>query len=141
MNWVKYYCRSCFFSKYNPSFENYLIMPLRKVLFFVFLVYIIIIIYVKLSIKCHWFLYTDSWRIYMNTLAKRFGPYRYLPAFFVLGGVIELFMIKVRIGKETFCKLIKWHVLLCNIYIYIMFFLLFTRMLLFWKYWKSLSIH
>lgn len=41
----------------------------------------------------------------MVSLAKRFGPYRFLPGFFLLGGLIELFMIKVRIGKETFCKL------------------------------------
>ena len=39
-----------------------------------------------------------------SAVQKRFGPYRFLPAFFALGGLLELFMIKVRIGKETFCK-------------------------------------
>ncbi|KAM9325215.1 ubiquinol-cytochrome c reductase complex assembly factor 5 [Gastrophryne carolinensis] len=33
---------------------------------------------------------------------KRFGVYRFLPFFFVLGGAMEWFMINVRIGKETF---------------------------------------
>lgn len=35
---------------------------------------------------------------------ERFGPYRLLPFFFVLGGAMEWFMINVRIGKETFCE-------------------------------------
>ncbi|CAM9357917.1 unnamed protein product [Bubo scandiacus] len=33
---------------------------------------------------------------------KRFGVYRFLPFFFLLGGAMEWFMINVRIGKETF---------------------------------------
>ncbi|XP_068550966.1 ubiquinol-cytochrome c reductase complex assembly factor 5 [Anas acuta] len=33
---------------------------------------------------------------------QRFGAYRFLPFFFVLGGAMEWFMINVRIGKETF---------------------------------------
>ncbi|XP_077134574.1 ubiquinol-cytochrome c reductase complex assembly factor 5 [Ranitomeya variabilis] len=33
---------------------------------------------------------------------KRFGMYRFLPFFFVLGGAMEWFMINIRIGKETF---------------------------------------
>lgn len=39
-----------------------------------------------------------------NTLKPKLGPYRYMPAFFLLGAGIEFFMIKVRVGKETFCK-------------------------------------
>lgn len=35
---------------------------------------------------------------------RRFGVYRFLPFFFVLGGAMEWFMINVRIGQETFCK-------------------------------------
>lgn len=35
---------------------------------------------------------------------QRFGAYRFLPFFFVLGGAMEWFMINVRIGKETFCE-------------------------------------
>ena len=35
---------------------------------------------------------------------RRLGVYRFLPLFFLVGAGIELFMIKVRIGKETFCK-------------------------------------
>ncbi|MEE6523944.1 hypothetical protein FKM82_023089 [Ascaphus truei] len=35
---------------------------------------------------------------------QRFGIYRFLPFFFILGGSMEWFMINVRIGKETFCK-------------------------------------
>ncbi|XP_069793302.1 ubiquinol-cytochrome c reductase complex assembly factor 5 [Narcine bancroftii] len=31
-----------------------------------------------------------------------FGPYRFLPCFFVFGGVMEWIMINVRIGHETF---------------------------------------
>uniref|UniRef100_A0A663EU63 Ubiquinol-cytochrome c reductase complex assembly factor 5 n=2 Tax=Telluraves TaxID=3073808 RepID=A0A663EU63_AQUCH len=34
---------------------------------------------------------------------RRFGVYRFLPFFFLLGGAMEWFMINVRIGKETFC--------------------------------------
>ncbi|NXU06088.1 SMIM4 protein, partial [Buphagus erythrorhynchus] len=33
---------------------------------------------------------------------RRFGFYRFLPFFFVLGGAMEWFMINVRFGKETF---------------------------------------
>uniref|UniRef100_A0A8D0BUW2 Ubiquinol-cytochrome c reductase complex assembly factor 5 n=1 Tax=Salvator merianae TaxID=96440 RepID=A0A8D0BUW2_SALMN len=33
---------------------------------------------------------------------KRFGLYRFLPVFFILGGAMEWFMINVRLGKETF---------------------------------------
>ncbi|XP_026713258.1 small integral membrane protein 4 [Athene cunicularia] len=33
---------------------------------------------------------------------RRFGVYRFLPFFFLLGGAMEGFMINVRIGKETF---------------------------------------
>lgn len=35
---------------------------------------------------------------------RRFGVYRFLPFFFLLGGAMEWFMINVRVGKETFCK-------------------------------------
>lgn len=35
---------------------------------------------------------------------QRFGVYRFLPFFFVLGGTMEWIMIKVRVGQETFCK-------------------------------------
>ncbi|KAI6077119.1 Small integral membrane protein 4 [Aix galericulata] len=35
---------------------------------------------------------------------QRFGTYRFLPFFFLLGGAMEWFMIHVRIGKETFCE-------------------------------------
>ncbi|XP_006010395.1 small integral membrane protein 4 [Latimeria chalumnae] len=33
---------------------------------------------------------------------KYLGVYRFLPFFFVLGGVMEWIMINVRIGKESF---------------------------------------
>ncbi|RLV99419.1 hypothetical protein DV515_00009636 [Chloebia gouldiae] len=33
---------------------------------------------------------------------RRFGFYRFLPFFFVLGGAMEWFMINVRVGQETF---------------------------------------
>ncbi|XP_061634524.1 small integral membrane protein 4 [Phyllopteryx taeniolatus] len=33
---------------------------------------------------------------------RRFGPYRFLPVFFCIGGVMEWIMINVRIGRETF---------------------------------------
>ncbi|NWT19622.1 SMIM4 protein, partial [Vireo altiloquus] len=33
---------------------------------------------------------------------RRFGFYRFLPFFFVLGGAMEWFMINFRFGKETF---------------------------------------
>ncbi|KAM4721268.1 ubiquinol-cytochrome c reductase complex assembly factor 5 [Rhinophrynus dorsalis] len=33
---------------------------------------------------------------------QRFGIYRFLPFFFVLGGAMEWFMINIRIGSETF---------------------------------------
>lgn len=35
---------------------------------------------------------------------QRFGVYRFLPFFFVLGGTMEWIMIKLRVGQETFCK-------------------------------------
>ncbi|XP_045687902.1 small integral membrane protein 4 isoform X1 [Phyllostomus hastatus] len=37
---------------------------------------------------------------------QRFGVYRFLPFFFVLGGTMEWIMIKVRVGQETFC--LRW---------------------------------
>nr|XP_047924666.1 small integral membrane protein 4 isoform X1 [Anser cygnoides] len=33
---------------------------------------------------------------------QRFGAYRFLPFFFLLGGAMEWVMIHVRVGKETF---------------------------------------
>ncbi|KAM3847375.1 ubiquinol-cytochrome c reductase complex assembly factor 5 [Vipera latastei] len=33
---------------------------------------------------------------------KRFGIYRFLPFYFVLGGAMEWFMINVPIGNQTF---------------------------------------
>nr|XP_004661292.1 small integral membrane protein 4 [Jaculus jaculus] len=33
---------------------------------------------------------------------QRFGIYRFLPFFFVLGGTMEWIMINVRVGHETF---------------------------------------
>ncbi|XP_065263453.1 ubiquinol-cytochrome c reductase complex assembly factor 5 isoform X1 [Emys orbicularis] len=33
---------------------------------------------------------------------QRFGMYRFLPFFFLLGGAMEWFMINVRLGEETF---------------------------------------
>ncbi|KAM6300917.1 ubiquinol-cytochrome c reductase complex assembly factor 5 [Aegotheles albertisi] len=33
---------------------------------------------------------------------RRFGVYRFLPFFFLLGGAMEWVMINVRVGKETF---------------------------------------
>ncbi|XP_067424180.1 ubiquinol-cytochrome c reductase complex assembly factor 5 [Emydura macquarii macquarii] len=33
---------------------------------------------------------------------QRFGVYRFLPFFFLLGGAMEWFMINVRLGRETF---------------------------------------
>ncbi|CAG6021598.1 ubiquinol-cytochrome c reductase complex assembly factor 5 [Menidia menidia] len=33
---------------------------------------------------------------------KRLGPYRFLPVFFCIGGIMEWIMINVRIGSETF---------------------------------------
>ncbi|XDB62847.1 hypothetical protein AB1E18_016188 [Capra hircus] len=33
---------------------------------------------------------------------QRFGVYRFLPFFFVLGGTMEWIMIKLRVGQETF---------------------------------------
>ncbi|CAH3148731.1 unnamed protein product [Pocillopora meandrina] len=38
----------------------------------------------------------------IRTIKRRLGVYRFLPLFFIAGAGIELFMIKVRIGKETF---------------------------------------
>ena len=37
-------------------------------------------------------------------LSQRLGVYKYMPVFFFFGAAIELFMIKVRVGNETFCK-------------------------------------
>lgn len=37
-------------------------------------------------------------------IKRRLGVYRFLPLFLFIGAGIELFMIKVRIGRETFCK-------------------------------------
>uniref|UniRef100_A0A2K6FNN2 Ubiquinol-cytochrome c reductase complex assembly factor 5 n=1 Tax=Propithecus coquereli TaxID=379532 RepID=A0A2K6FNN2_PROCO len=33
---------------------------------------------------------------------QQLGIYRFLPFFFVLGGLMEWIMIKVRVGQETF---------------------------------------
>ncbi|KAM4650525.1 ubiquinol-cytochrome c reductase complex assembly factor 5 [Discoglossus pictus] len=33
---------------------------------------------------------------------QRFGVYRFLPFFVIIGGAMEWFMINVRIGQETF---------------------------------------
>ncbi|XP_072223836.1 ubiquinol-cytochrome c reductase complex assembly factor 5 [Leuresthes tenuis] len=33
---------------------------------------------------------------------RRLGPYRFLPVFFCIGGIMEWIMINVRIGSETF---------------------------------------
>lgn len=33
---------------------------------------------------------------------RRLGPYRFLPIFFCIGGIMEWIMINVRIGRETF---------------------------------------
>uniref|UniRef100_A0A0K8RZP1 Small integral membrane protein 4 n=1 Tax=Crotalus horridus TaxID=35024 RepID=A0A0K8RZP1_CROHD len=33
---------------------------------------------------------------------KRFGIYRFLPFYFVLGGAMEWFMINVSVGNQTF---------------------------------------
>ena len=44
---------------------------------------------------------------FMRQLWNRLGVYRTLPVFFVFGAGIEWFMIHVRVGKETFCKLIR----------------------------------
>ena len=38
------------------------------------------------------------------SFSQRLGVYKFLPLFFVIGAGIELFMIKVRVGRETFCK-------------------------------------
>lgn len=38
----------------------------------------------------------------LSAFYRRLGVYKFLPLFFVIGAGIELFMIKVRIGKETF---------------------------------------
>ena len=35
---------------------------------------------------------------------KRFGEYRFLPFFFVVGGLIELSMIKFEVNGVNFCK-------------------------------------
>ena len=35
-------------------------------------------------------------------LSRRLGVYKFMPVFFFLGAAIELFMIKVRVGNETF---------------------------------------
>lgn len=36
--------------------------------------------------------------------SERLGIYKFMPVFFLMGAAIELFMIKVRVGNETFCK-------------------------------------
>ncbi|XP_026539325.1 small integral membrane protein 4 [Notechis scutatus] len=33
---------------------------------------------------------------------KRFGVYRFLPFYFILGGAMEWFMINVPVGNQTF---------------------------------------
>ncbi|KAL9959904.1 hypothetical protein ACROYT_G033279 [Oculina patagonica] len=38
----------------------------------------------------------------LAAVKRRLGVYRFLPLFFLVGAGIELFMIKVRVGKETF---------------------------------------
>ena len=40
----------------------------------------------------------------LTAFTRRLGVYKFLPLFFLLGAGIELFMIKVRVGRETFCK-------------------------------------
>jgi hypothetical protein len=40
-------------------------------------------------------------------LSQRLDVYKFMPVFFFLGAAIELFMIKVRVGNETFCKWTK----------------------------------
>ena len=40
----------------------------------------------------------------LAAFTRRLGVYKFLPLFFLLGAGIELFMIKVRVGRETFCK-------------------------------------
>lgn len=38
----------------------------------------------------------------ISAFSQRLGVYKFLPLFFVIGAGIELFMIKVRVGRETF---------------------------------------
>lgn len=38
---------------------------------------------------------------------RKLGVYRSLPFFFVCGAAVEWFMINVRVGKETFCKMMQ----------------------------------
>ena len=40
----------------------------------------------------------------ISAFSQRLGVYKFLPLFFFIGAGIELFMIKVRVGRETFCK-------------------------------------
>lgn len=40
----------------------------------------------------------------LSAFKWRLGVYKFLPLFFFLGAGIELFMIKVRVGRETFCE-------------------------------------
>jgi len=40
----------------------------------------------------------------LSAFKRRLGVYKFLPLFFFLGAGIELFMIKVRVGRETFCE-------------------------------------
>ena len=40
----------------------------------------------------------------LAAFTRRLGVYKFLPLFFLLGAGIELFMIKIRVGRETFCK-------------------------------------
>lgn len=44
------------------------------------------------------------WALQQVPGKQRLGVYRFLPFFFVLGGMMEWIMIKVRVGQETFCK-------------------------------------
>ena len=44
----------------------------------------------------------------LSAFNRRLGVYKFLPFFFFIGAGIELFMIKVRVGRETFCKYFIW---------------------------------
>ena len=44
-------------------------------------------------------------------MKNKLGVYRFLPLFFFTGAAIELFMIKVRVGNETFCEYFSFSVL------------------------------
>lgn len=45
--------------------------------------------------------FVDSWPGH-----KRFGVYRFLPLFFVLGASLEFSMIKWTVGQTNFCELL-----------------------------------